>query len=72
MRKRSYQLEYSESSYYGDDFSERVQAAIDEAREEIDRETELYRVDLERAYRDKVGQRLKVELRMSTLLLSLS
>ena len=70
MRKRL--LESSETSYYGDDFSERVQAAIDEAREEIDRETELYRVDLEKTYRDKVGQSLRVELRMSTLLLSLS
>ena len=37
------------------DFSERLQAAIDDAREEIDKETEQYRTDLEKAYRAKVG-----------------
>ncbi len=37
------------------DFSERLQAAIDDAREEIDRETEQYKMDLEKAYRAKVG-----------------
>ena len=37
-----------------DDFAERLQAAIDDAREEIEKETEQYRLDLEKAFRAKV------------------
>ena len=37
-----------------DDFSDRLQEAVDAAREEIERETEQYRQDLEKAYRAKV------------------
>ena len=37
-----------------DDFTERLQAAIDEAREEIEKETEQYRQDLEKAYKARV------------------
>ena len=58
MRRRTYQLESLESTDYADDFSERLQAAIDEAREELERETELHRLDIERSYKDKVGERV--------------
>lgn len=54
MRKRTYQIESLESTDYADDFAERLQAAIDEAREELERETELHRLDVERTYKDKV------------------
>lgn len=37
-----------------DDFAERLQAAIDDAREEIEKETEQYRLDLEKAFRAKL------------------
>lgn len=40
---------------FDDDFAERLQAAIDEAREEIERETEQYRQDLEKSYKSKVS-----------------
>ena len=43
------------SGDYDDDFADRLQAAIDEAREEIERETEQYRQDLEQSYKSKVG-----------------
>ena len=46
---------------YDDDFAERLQAAIDEAREEIERETEQYRQDLELSYKSKVGVATQVE-----------
>ena len=38
-----------------DEFGDRLQAAIDDAREEIEKETEQYRQDLEKAYRAKVS-----------------
>ena len=37
-----------------DDFADRLQAAIDEARDEIEKETEQYRLDLEKTYKAKV------------------
>ena len=56
MRKRAYTMDTSvDVTDYSDDFAERLQTAIDEAREEIERETEQYRLDLERSYKDKVG-----------------
>ena len=56
LRKRTYQLESLESTDYADDFADRLQAAIDEAREELERETELHRLDMERSYKDKVRE----------------
>lgn len=38
-----------------DDFAERLRAAIDEAREEIENETERFKMDLERTYKSKVN-----------------
>lgn len=37
-----------------DDFAERLQAAIDEAREEIEKETEQFKNDLEMNYKTRV------------------
>ena len=37
-----------------DDFAERLQAAIDEAREEIEKETEQFKLDLEKTYKTRV------------------
>ena len=54
-------MKSTSSGEYDDDFADRLQAAIDEAREEIERETEQYRQDLERSYKSKVSVATQVE-----------
>lgn len=56
LRTRSSMHQYiSRSGEIDDNFAERLQAAIDEAREEIERETELFRQDLELSYKNKLA-----------------